>query len=82
MEKTGESYTTARVQLLAKRSLAGKRLSEPELAELTGISTTAVMNPTDTSVSSAFGKSAKGAREPTMPTRARLHSTPGLTLDL
>lgn len=42
MEKTGESYTTARAQLLAKRSLSGERLSEPELAELAGLSTAAL----------------------------------------
>ncbi len=47
MEKTGESYTTARAQLLAKRSLAGERLSEPELAELAGISTAALRRATD-----------------------------------
>jgi hypothetical protein len=46
MEKTGESYTVARAQLLAKRSLAGERLAEPELAELAGISTTALMKAT------------------------------------
>ncbi|MDA8021210.1 MAG: hypothetical protein MPN21_27555 [Thermoanaerobaculia bacterium] len=42
MAKTGESYTTARAQLLAKRSQAGERLTEPELAELAGMSTEAV----------------------------------------
>lgn len=47
MEKTGESYTTARAQLLAKRSLAGERLSEPELAELAGMSTAALMRATE-----------------------------------
>ncbi len=47
MEKTGESYTTARAQLLAKRSLAGERLSEPELEELAGISTAALRRATD-----------------------------------
>ncbi len=47
MAKTGESYTTARAQLLAKRSVAGERLSEPELAELAGISTAALMRATE-----------------------------------
>lgn len=42
MAKTGESYTTARAQILAKRSQEGERLSEPELAELAGLSTEAV----------------------------------------
>lgn len=46
MEKTGESYTTARAQILAKRSVAGERLTEPELAELAGISTAAVTKAT------------------------------------
>lgn len=46
MEKTGESYTTARVQILAKRSHAGERLSESELAELAGLSTEAVQRAT------------------------------------
>lgn len=46
MAKTGESYTTARAQILAKRSLAGERLSEAELAELAGMSTAAVRKAT------------------------------------
>ncbi|MCH9646845.1 MAG: hypothetical protein K0U98_01325 [Deltaproteobacteria bacterium] len=46
MEKTGESYTTARAQLLAKRSLAGERLSETALAELAGMSTEALVRAT------------------------------------
>ncbi len=46
MEKTGESYTTARVQLLARKSLDGERLGEAELAELAGISTAAVQRAT------------------------------------
>ena len=46
MAKTGESYTTARAQILAKRSHAGERLSEPELAELAGLSTAAVTKAT------------------------------------
>ncbi len=47
MEKTGESYTTARALLLAKRSVAGERLSEPELAELAGLSTAALLRATE-----------------------------------
>lgn len=46
MAKTGESYTTARAQLLAKRSVAGERLIEPELAELAAMSTKAVKKAT------------------------------------
>lgn len=46
MAKTGESYTTARAQLLAKRSRAGEHLSEPELAEIAGLSTAAVVRAT------------------------------------
>jgi len=46
MAKTGESYTTARAQILAKRSIAGERLSEPELAELAGMSTEAILRAT------------------------------------
>ncbi|MEM9555225.1 MAG: hypothetical protein AAGC60_13300 [Acidobacteriota bacterium] len=46
MAKTGESYTAARAQLLAKRSHAGERLTEPELAELAGKSTAAVVRAT------------------------------------
>ncbi len=46
MAKTGESYTTARAQLLAKRIHAGERLSEPELAELAAISTAALTKAT------------------------------------
>lgn len=46
MLKTGESYTTARAQLLAKRSLSGQRLTEPELAELAGLSTDALVRAT------------------------------------
>ncbi|MCG8461130.1 MAG: hypothetical protein MI919_33005 [Holophagales bacterium] len=46
MAKTGESYTAARVQLLAKRSHAGERLSEEELAEIAGLSTEAVVRAT------------------------------------
>ena len=46
MEKTGESYTTARARLLAKRSLAGERLTESQLAELAGLSTAALLRST------------------------------------
>ena len=46
MAKTGESYTAARMQLLAKRSHGGERLSEEQLAELAGLSTEAVLRAT------------------------------------
>lgn len=42
MAKTGESYTTARAQILAQRSQQGEHLSETELAELAGLSTESV----------------------------------------
>ncbi|MEM8929644.1 MAG: hypothetical protein AAGE94_00620 [Acidobacteriota bacterium] len=42
MAKTGESYTAARLQLLAKRSHGGERLDATDLAELAGLSTEAV----------------------------------------
>ena len=46
MKKTGESYTIARAQILARRSQDGERLSEAELAELAGLSTDAVQRAT------------------------------------
>ena len=45
MKKTGESYTTARTQLLKKKS-SSKSVTDTELAALAGMSTEAVSNAT------------------------------------